>query len=374
MATHGRPDGVRAWIFDEHSKETDQRAPHQTTPVQWVKRDTLDRLGVFQWSMTNPNPEHPELKRIRGDRNYKGHDFVTISREKLPNYDEKLKIFFDEHLHDDEEIRYVLEGSGYFDVRNSFDANESWVRIEVLAGDMIVLPAGVYHRFTLDEKNYISVMRLFQDVPVWTAHSRKGGGEVTEAKKARSVYKEYVTKVAADSKLPVASAVKGLSNGMNGTHDSKTASATATITPAGPNGIAYIVNDGAKALANYPHMRQANGFLYVSGLSSRRPDNTHRGATQNPSDGSWVLDIAEQTRGCIENLKLILSTAGANLSHVVDMNCFLTDMKNYDGFNKAYNSYFADPTNSPTRTTVAVKELPHPRLLVELKAVAVIPK
>jgi cupin superfamily acireductone dioxygenase involved in methionine salvage len=55
-------------------------------------------------------------------------------------------------------ISYVLSGSGYFDVRNSLDSNESWVRIEVLAGHMIVLPAGVYHRFTLDEKNFISVM------------------------------------------------------------------------------------------------------------------------------------------------------------------------------------------------------------------------
>lgn len=133
----------------------------------------------------------------------------------------------------------------------------------------------------------------------------------------------------------------------------------------------YILDDGAGALANYPHARRVGDLIFVSGVSSRRADNTHAGVTVHP-DGRVEKDIQEQTRAVIENISTILRAAGADLSDVVDAFVMLVDMNDYGGMNSVYNEYF-DAETGPTRTTCAVHQLPHPNLLIEIKVVAAAP-
>ena len=91
------------------------------------------------------------VNKLASERGYKNRDEITVSPEKMGDvYEAKVKMFFDEHLHEDEEIRYVRGGAGYFDVRNDGD---EWVRIRLEKDDLIILPAGIYHRFTTDEAN-----------------------------------------------------------------------------------------------------------------------------------------------------------------------------------------------------------------------------
>lgn len=119
----------------------------------------------------------------------------------------------------------------------------------------------------------------------------------------------------------------------------------------------------------FPHVKVANGFAFVSGTSSRRPDNTIAGASVDAL-GTTDLDIREQTRAVIENIRTILQTVGCDLPDLVQITTYLVNMNDFGGYNEVYGSYFDE--TGPTRTTVAVHQLPHPHLLIEMQAVAVI--
>lgn len=168
---------VRAWYMD-HS-DTDQRLEHQLDEPEFVSLEQLERLGVLYWHFDPENYSNdPGFAKLKQERGYSYQDQIECSPDMLENYEAKLKSFYDEHIHTDEEIRFVLDGSGYFDVR---DLSDRWIRIEVSRGDMIVLPAGIYHRFTLDTKNYIKALRLFVGEPVWTPYSRSKLDQDSEA-------------------------------------------------------------------------------------------------------------------------------------------------------------------------------------------------
>jgi len=130
---------------------------------------------------------------------------------------------------------------------------------------------------------------------------------------------------------------------------------------------ATLLAGGAKPRGPYPHVKCAGDFLFVSGTSSRRPDNSLAGAEVDEM-GTVSLDIAEQTRAVIENIRDILHEVGADLEDLVEISAFLVNMNDFGRYNRVYGEFFDH--GGPARTTVAVHQLPHPHLLIEIKAVA----
>lgn len=168
---------MRAWLMDGDGADA-PRAPHQRTPNVSVEEEELRRLGVLYWFMDPveymadgvDTPAKRKMEAIRAERGYAHADEVACSAAAMGDaFPAKCAMFFEEHLHEDEEIRYILEGGGYFDIRSPTD---EWVRMAVTPGDMIVLPAGAYHRFTVDEGATVRAVRLFRDAPIWTAVPR----------------------------------------------------------------------------------------------------------------------------------------------------------------------------------------------------------
>lgn len=119
----------------------------------------------------------------------------------------------------------------------------------------------------------------------------------------------------------------------------------------------------------YPHTKRAGDFIFVSGTSSRRADNTIAGVERVDEMGTKRLDIEVQTREVLRNIERNLKKEGASLKDVVDVTSFLVNMNDFAGYNKAYAEFF-DAETGPARTTVAVHQLPHPDLVVEIKVMA----
>jgi 2-aminomuconate deaminase len=132
-----------------------------------------------------------------------------------------------------------------------------------------------------------------------------------------------------------------------------------------------VVEGKATPRGKYPHIKRAGDFLFVSGTSARRTDNTIAGAEVDAL-GATRLDIREQTRAVIENVRDILQSAGAQLTDVVELSTYLVNMNDFAGYNEVYGEFFG--YDGPARTTVAVHQLPHPHLLIEIKVMAYKPR
>ncbi|KAG1868375.1 Acireductone dioxygenase ARD family [Suillus subalutaceus] len=162
---------MRAYYFD--NIPGDQRLPHDSGNP--VSDEILKSIGALYWHI--PTNQQEQIDTIAEERSYKHRDIITVTKQDLGDeYEPLLEKFFQEHMHQEEETRYVIDGSGFFDLREH--SSGSWIRCQIVEGDLFAIPPGIYHRFTLDENNMIKSLRFYKDKPNGTHINRDSSTDV----------------------------------------------------------------------------------------------------------------------------------------------------------------------------------------------------
>jgi len=141
------------------------------SPAQPIGPDVLANRGVLSWAVPRDEAARAAtIDTIKREHGYVDHDFIELGPQ-TPNLDAICAKFDKEHYHTEDEVRFVVQGAGIFDVRG---ATDEWIRIEVAEGDIIVIPANTYHRFYLTDEKRIRCMRLFANHDGWAPLYRAG--------------------------------------------------------------------------------------------------------------------------------------------------------------------------------------------------------
>ena len=137
------------------------------------------------------------------------------------------------------------------------------------------------------------------------------------------------------------------------------------------NGEKFNSDRAPQAVGLYPHARKVGELLFLSGVGPRKAGTKEiPGVTLNEQGDIVGYDIEEQCHSVFQNIKYILEDSGSSWDNIVDVQVFLTNMKDdFRTYNKIYAEYFKD--NQPCRTTIEIKSLPTP-IAIELKVIATI--
>ena len=105
-----------------------------------------------------------EIDKLKARGGYVTADVINVNPQ-TPGLDAMLARFCREHWHDEDEVRFIIQGRGLFHIHPK---DAPVVAIEVEAGDLIRVPRGTWHWFDLCSDRQIRAIRLFQDPSGWT--------------------------------------------------------------------------------------------------------------------------------------------------------------------------------------------------------------
>jgi 1,2-dihydroxy-3-keto-5-methylthiopentene dioxygenase len=112
-----------------------------------------------------------EIERLKAYGGYVTADVIDVNAQ-TPGLDSMLAKFNREHWHEEDEVRFIVDGHGLFHIRHK---TSLVLPIEVEAGDLILLPKGTWHWFDLCADRQIRVIRLFQNPSGWAPYYTDSG-------------------------------------------------------------------------------------------------------------------------------------------------------------------------------------------------------
>ncbi|MGB5813250.1 MAG: cupin domain-containing protein [Polyangiales bacterium] len=142
---------------------------HEIDSGRPLSPEDLQREGILYRTLPLENTGYQAfLDELKDREGYITQDVIEL-RPDTPELEVLCAKFDVEHLHDEDEVRFLLEGEGIFDIRSRDDR---WMRVKIERGDLIVVPAKRYHRFELTDTRTMKCVRLFQEQGGWIPHYR----------------------------------------------------------------------------------------------------------------------------------------------------------------------------------------------------------
>jgi 1,2-dihydroxy-3-keto-5-methylthiopentene dioxygenase len=138
-----------------------------------IDYERTDHIAVSQGATADEllAAHHVKIDELKAAGGYVTADVIDVHPD-TPNLDAMLSRFNSEHWHDEDEVRFIVEGRGLFHIRPD---DGPVFAIEVEAGDLIRVPKGTHHWFDLCVDRRIRAIRLFQDPAGWTPHYTGSG-------------------------------------------------------------------------------------------------------------------------------------------------------------------------------------------------------
>ena len=142
-----------------------------------ITAEELNAQGILYMQLpTDPSDYQSHLDKVMKEHGYVTQDEVNMS-PSLPNFKEMCDKFCIEHYHPGDEVRFILDGGGIWEIRS---LDDKWMKVEVEKADFITVPSDRYHLFYLTPEQKVKCIRLFKDHNGWVQVYRKD----VEAKKA----------------------------------------------------------------------------------------------------------------------------------------------------------------------------------------------